>query len=105
MEDSVRVGKASDLADGDMMLAEVGEEHVLVCRLGGNYFAAGDGCPHAGGSLSDGYLEGEEVECPLHGSLFSVRTGDNTGPPATEGVPTYQVTVDGDDLMVGPASP
>lgn len=80
MEDSVRVGKASDLADGDMMLAEVGEEHVLVCRLGGNYFAAGDGCPHAGGSLSDGYLEGEEVECPLHGSLFSIRTGGEYRP-------------------------
>lgn len=105
MEDSVRVGKASDLADGDMMLAEVGEEQVLVCRVGGSYFAVGDECPHAGGSLSDGYLEGEEVECPLHGSLFSVRTGGNTGPPATEGVPTYQVTVDGDDLMVGPTSP
>ena len=104
MDDFVSVAKASDLSDGDMIMVRVGEEEILLANVGGSFFAIGDECPHSGGSLSGGYLEEGEVECPLHGSLFNVKTGENTGPPASENVPRFQVRVEGDDIQVGPAA-
>ena len=103
MDDFVAVAKTSDLSEGEMMLVKVGDERILLSNVGGDFYAIGDECPHAGGSLSDGYAEGEEVECPLHGSLFNLKTGENTGPPASEPVERYAVRAEGDDILVGPA--
>ena len=56
-------------------------------------FAIDDTCTHQDASLADGYLEGCQVECPLHASLFDLRTGLPDGPPARRGVRTHRVTV------------
>ena len=103
MGDFVKVAETGDLSEGEMMLVEVGDERVLLANVGGSYYATGEVCPHEEGPLSEGYLEAAEVECPWHGSLFDVRTGENTGPPAAEPVPVYPVRVEGDDVLVGPA--
>ena len=103
MDDFVKIAKTSDLSEGEMMLAEVEDERILLSKVGGEFYAIGEVCPHAEGPLSEGYVEGEDVECPLHGSLFSLKTGENTGPPAAEGVPRYTVRVEGDDVLVGPS--
>ena len=103
MDDFVKVAKTSDVPEGEIMLVEVGEESILLSNVGGEFYAIGEECTHSGGSLSQGYVEGEDVECPLHGSLFNLKTGENTGPPAAEGVPRYSVRVEGDDLLVGPS--
>ena len=103
MEGFTKVAKTTDLADGEIMLVEVGEERVLLSSLGGSFFAIGEECPHAMGSLSDGEVEDDEVECPLHGSRFNLRTGENTAPPAAENVARYAVRVEGGDISVGPA--
>jgi len=103
LEGFTKVAKTTDLADGEMMLVEVGDESVLISNLGGSFYAISDECPHAMGSLSDGEVEGDEVECPLHGSRFNLRTGESLSPPAAEPVARYAVQVDGDDISVGPA--
>ena len=102
MEEFVKVANKSDLSEGEIMLVEVGEERILLSHIGGEVYAIGEVCPHADGPLSDGTVEGEEVECPFHGSLFNLKTGENTGPPAAEPVGRYAVRVDGDEILVGP---
>jgi 3-phenylpropionate/trans-cinnamate dioxygenase ferredoxin subunit len=66
---------------------------VAVFNLGGEYFAIQDICPHDGGELANGELEGEVIICPRHGARFSIRTGAVLGPPAYEDVRIYSVRV------------
>ncbi len=102
MEDFVKVAAASDLPNGEIMLVEVGDERILLSNVEGDFYAVSEVCSHEEGPLSEGIVEGNEVECPWHGSLFDLRTGENTGPPAAIDLPRYAVRVDGDDVLVGP---
>ena len=65
-------------------------------------YAIGDVCSHANVSLSDGEVmcDTKELECPKHGSLFSLRTGAPSTLPATRPVPVYSVRREGDDVVV-----
>jgi nitrite reductase/ring-hydroxylating ferredoxin subunit len=60
----------------------------------------GNVCTHVGGPLDEGTLEGYEVECPWHGSKFDVRTGEPTKPPARQAVPTYEVKLEDNNILV-----
>ena len=103
MKEFVKVAAVGDLSDGEIMLVEVEDERIVLSNLEGTFHAIGEECTHEGGLLSEGYVEGTEVECPNHGSLFDLKTGENTGPPVTENVPRYSVRVEGDDVLVGPS--
>ena len=59
----------------------------------GELYAIDDTCTHQDASLADGWLEGCEIECPLHASKFDLRTGQVDAPPAKRGVRTHAVTV------------
>ena len=102
MDEFTKVARTSDLPPGKMMLVEVGDESILLSNLGGTFYAISDECTHSSGSLSDGVMENDEVECPLHGSRFNLKTGEVIGPPADESAPLYSVRVEGDDILVGP---
>jgi len=86
-------------AEGALGL-EIDGEPVCLIRTGGEVFALRDVCSHAEVPLSEGEVYDHTVECWLHGSCFDVRTGNPTGPPATEPVPVYPVKIDGDDVFV-----
>lgn len=103
MGEFVRVASVNDLDDEEIMQVDVGDEQVLLAKLGGQFYAMGEECTHEGGPLSQGFVEDGQVECPLHGSLFDLKTGGNTGPPAADPVQAYPVRIDGDDVLVGPA--
>lgn len=103
MDNFVKVAKVDDVSDGDVMLVEVDGEDVLLANVDGELYAIGDECTHQGGSLSNGWIEDGQVECPVHGSMFDLRTGENTGPPQAEPVLSYPVRIDEDDVFVGPA--
>jgi 3-phenylpropionate/trans-cinnamate dioxygenase ferredoxin subunit len=75
MSKPVTVGKSDELADGAMKHAPTEKGEVLVARVGGNYYVADNRCPHMGGRLSQGKLEGTVVTCPLHGSQFDLKDG------------------------------
>jgi len=62
--------------------------------------AVGDTCSHANVSLSEGEVDGCEIECWLHGSTFDLRTGRPLSLPAIRPVPVFPVTVDGDEVFV-----
>ncbi|MGZ4458458.1 MAG: non-heme iron oxygenase ferredoxin subunit [Nocardioidaceae bacterium] len=100
-----RACAVADLADGTPLAVTVDGVDVAVVRDGDDYYAIQDECSHAAIALSEGDVEGCEIECWLHGSRFDLRTGKPTGLPATEPVPIYPVQVDGDDLLVDVHAP
>jgi len=71
----VAVGKADEIAEGAMKEVTVEGRKVLLARVGAQYYAVQNVCPHMGGTLSQGRLEGNVVTCPRHGSQFDLRDG------------------------------
>lgn len=90
-----------DLALGSLRRVEVAGVPVCLVRLAeGDVYAIGDECSHEDIELSDGDLDGYDVECPAHGSCFDVRTGVPDSLPATSPVPTYPVRVDAGEVFI-----
>ena len=75
----------------------------VVLDAEGVVHAIGDTCTHGDISLSEGFVEGDTLECWAHGSAFSLITGRPQNLPAFEPVPVYVVEIDGDDVMIDPA--
>jgi NADPH-dependent 2,4-dienoyl-CoA reductase/sulfur reductase-like enzyme/nitrite reductase/ring-hydroxylating ferredoxin subunit len=95
-----KVARVDDLKDGQMMKVIVGERAVLLARLDGSFYATGAICPHYGGTLTDGLLHEGWVMCPLHQATFDVKTGHVLEPPPLNGIPRFDVRVDGADVYV-----
>ncbi len=102
---AVRACAMAELVEGKPFAVEVDGTQIALVRQGAEVFAIHDECSHAAIALSEGDVEGCEIECWLHGSTFSLRTGDALNLPATEPVPVYPVTVEGDDVLVDVANP
>lgn len=96
----VKVAKTGEVPLGGLKKIEVAGREIVLANVGGTIFAIGDVCTHAQCSLSEGRLEGFEVECPCHGARFDVRTGEVKALPATEPERSYEVKVEGDDIFV-----
>ncbi len=98
----VKVARTSDIPPGEKAIVEVDGELVVIVNLDGQYYAIEDVCTHDGGPLGEGELdlEGAEIVCPRHGARFDVRTGAALTLPAFEPVPTYEVRVEGEDILV-----
>ena len=96
------VCKASELSEGQLLLAEINGSRVAVGRCSQGIVAFSDRCTHLGGPLSDGALVGCTVQCPWHGSQFDVVTGRVIAGPAEAAIATYDVVTRGDDVFVYP---
>ena len=95
----------SELTQDTAVRVEIdGVPMAVVLDSNGEVHAIGDTCTHGDISLSDGFVEGETLECWAHGSAFSLRTGRPLNLPAYEPVPVYQVTIDGDDVLIDTAN-
>ena len=100
--DFVKVAELGELSPGKMKYVEVGSDQVLLANVDGTIYACDNVCTHAFAPLAEGALAGEEVECPLHGSVFNVTTGEVIDPPADESLRVFQVRIEGNDILVGP---
>lgn len=100
-----RVCALSELPPGEVRQAVIEGVPVAVANVDGEVLAVDDTCSHQQAHLSEGWLEGCALECPLHGAAFDLRTGEPDGPPATEPVRTHAVVVQDDTvfLAVSPA--
>ena len=98
----VRVCAVDDVAPGTARRVDVDGHRLCVVRLGDAWYVIGDECSHANFSLAEGDVWADEceIECPKHGSTFSLATGEPQTLPATQPVPAYPVRVAGDDVMV-----
>jgi nitrite reductase/ring-hydroxylating ferredoxin subunit len=101
-EGFVKVAEVGDITPGDMKMVKVGNEEVLLVNVDGDIHACDDICTHSYASLSEGDLSGTDIECPLHGALFNVTTGEVITPPATLALRVFQVRIEGQDILVGP---
>ena len=72
----MKVADVGELSPGEMKYVEVGGDQVLLANVEGTIYACDNLCTHAFAPLAEGDLDGEHVECPLHGSVFSVVTGE-----------------------------
>ncbi len=100
MSDFVKALKTSELEDGEGRCVELAGQKIAIFKHDGSFFALEDVCPHAGASLSEGYLTDGCVRCPWHAADFDLRTGQAKTPPAYDPVQTYAVRINGDDLEV-----
>jgi len=110
----IRVASIDDISEGTMKKYQVQDTEMLMARIGGKYYATQNKCPHFGGDLSKGKLEGSIVTCPRHGSQFNLSDGSVvrwlkvTGLISSIGktlkspqkLLTYKVKVEGQDIMM-----
>lgn len=94
------VCKTSEVPDDGGKEAYVKDRVIAVFNIDGNFYAIDDTCTHMKASLSEGYVEAGEVECPLHAGRFDVRTGEPTASPCTQPVRTYPVQVIEDQIHI-----
>lgn len=97
-----RLCSVADVEPGSARRFDLDGERVAVVRIGDDWYVIGDTCSHEDYSLSEGEVweEERELECPKHGSTFSLETGEPQSLPATTPVPVYSVRIEGDDVMV-----
>jgi len=109
-----RIAKTDDLSENTIKRYHVHDTDIMIARIGGKYYATQTKCPHFGGDLSKGKLEGSIVTCPRHGSQFNLTDGSvvrwlkGTGLISSIGktlkspqkLITYNVKVEGQDIMV-----
>ena len=96
----VNVAALSALGEGKMLGVEVGDLLIALYNVEGEIYATDNTCTHAFAMLTDGFLDGDIIECPLHGGCFKVKTGEGQGAPITENLRTYPVRIVADAIEV-----
>jgi biphenyl 2,3-dioxygenase ferredoxin component len=86
--------QAADVAEGTALKVETEGLVLAVFNVEGEYYVLDDACTHGPGSLSEGYIEGDVVECNFHNGQFNIRTGEVVLPPCMIPMKTYPTTVE-----------
>jgi 3-phenylpropionate/trans-cinnamate dioxygenase ferredoxin subunit len=96
------LGPLAELPPGGARRYDVGGVSIAVVRIDDDVYAIGDTCSHQDVSLAEGEVDEDEktLECWKHGSAFSLETGEALTLPATRPVPSYEVRVEGDEIVV-----
>lgn len=96
------VGNLADLEiGGSIRLTQFRPPIAVIRGESGDVFAIDDTCTHAEASFCDGFVEGDTVECPLHMSVFCLKTGKPKNPPAIKAVNTYDVEIKDGEIYIG----
>ena len=94
------VAETKDVASGTGKVVEIEGRSIALFNVAGAFHAIDNACTHEAGPLGEGALVGEIVTCPWHATEFNVRTGEALGPLGDEGVRSFPVKVQGDDVLV-----
>jgi nitrite reductase/ring-hydroxylating ferredoxin subunit len=98
--DFKKVARASDIKPGKSKGVWLDNESVLLANVAGRFFAIGNICTHAACNLSEGDVNGKNVVCACHGSIFDLTNGKVISGPAMKDEPTYEVKIEGDDILI-----
>jgi len=100
MADRIDLCSTADVAPGNAIKVEAGDLTLAVYNLDGEFFVTDDACTHGPGSLSEGYIDGDVIECNFHNGQFNIKTGEVVSPPCMIPVKTYRVVVENDRVMI-----
>ncbi len=93
----------AEVAPGCVVRAETGGCVYAVFNVEGKWYVTQDDCTHGPGSLAEGYVLDDEVECPFHQGRFHIPTGQATCAPATEPLKTWKAEVVDGKVCINPA--
>ncbi|MFK0379715.1 non-heme iron oxygenase ferredoxin subunit [Pandoraea sp. NPDC090278] len=96
----IEVASRDAIPEDDVVGVVVGERDIALYGVEGDVFATDNVCTHGNARLCDGFLEGHEIECPLHQGKFDVRTGAAMCAPLTEAVRTYPIRIEAGKVYV-----
>ena len=94
------VAKTKDLPVGKALAVDIDGKKIALFNVNGHYYAIDDECTHAGGTLSDGEVDGTVVTCPWHGATFDIKSGKALSEPAEADASSYKVVVEGEDIKL-----
>ncbi len=104
----IKVAQTDEVKDGEKKIISLNNKVLLITNIQDSYYAIDNKCPHMGGSLFDGNLDGYSITCPKHGSVFDVRTGKvikngkiffiNLKVNDTQ---AYPVKIEGNNILIG----
>ncbi len=89
-----------DLWEGAGIAATVQGQEIALFRVGDALYATDNLCTHGHARLCEGFVEGHEIECPLHQGRFDLKTGEATCAPVTEPIKTYPIRIEGGRVQV-----
>ncbi len=99
----VEVARAEEIAPGKFIRVEVEQRPYIIARVEDRYYAVEDNCSHEDYPLSYGCLDGARIKCSLHGSRFSLETGEPEDEPADEPIRTFRLEVEDGRLWLDPS--
>jgi nitrite reductase/ring-hydroxylating ferredoxin subunit len=94
------VALSSDLDEGSVRGVKAKDFNIAIYRIDGKVFATSNVCTHGLAMLSDGFVDGDCIECPLHQGLFHIPTGEVRSPPLSEAIAVYSAKEEGDNILV-----
>ena len=100
MPNRIDLCSAAEVAPGTALKVETGDLALAVFNVAGEFFVTDDLCTHGPGSLSEGYIEGDVVECNFHNGQFNIKTGAVVGPPCMVPVKTYKTLVENGRVLI-----
>ncbi len=100
----IDVTDADTVPEDDVIGIEIAGKSLALYQVDGEIYATDNICTHGNARLCDGFLDGHEIECPLHQGKFDIRSGKAMCAPLTEDVRTYPVKIDGSRVFVDLAS-
>lgn len=110
MADYITVGSVDDVDEGDAIVVDqeqtgTADDIAIFHAEDGNFYALDDTCTHEDASLADGWIEGVEVECPVHSAKFCLKKGTALCMPATIDAKTHKVEVVDGEIRLYPNQP
>ena len=99
-ENWIDAAAVADVPKGDVMAVQLAGKEIALYEVDGEVFATDNICTHGHARLSDGFLEGREIECPLHQGKFDVCSGQALCAPLTENIKTYAVRIENMRVML-----
>ena len=100
MSQRIDLCSTADVAPGTALKVETGELTLAVFNLDGEFYVTDDLCTHGPGSLSEGYIDGDVVECNFHNGQFNIKTGEVVAPPCMVPMKIYKTVVENGRVII-----
>ncbi len=100
MSQTIELCKISEVDEGSAKRVEAHGLSLAVFNLNGAFYVMDDACSHGPGSLSEGYIQGDNIECDFHNGMFNIKTGEVVEPPCLIPQKVYKVTVKDEAVFI-----